>query len=173
MLAFRYSLLFFAIIFSWTLHADDIPELTWDVFGGVNVDKKSTYKEVEAFNNKDVRVVGFIVPLDFGDDFYTVTELLLVPDPLSCIHVPPPPPNQMIHVKMNKAIPIDMDFRGVELTGTLKLEKGESDYGDVFYTMVGKKAVALDIDYVDPFDELDAEIDRLNALEEIHNQELP
>lgn len=151
-------------------YASDLPEVTWDVFASVNIDKKSTYKDVAVFNNKDIRVVGFIVPLDFGEDFYTVTEFLLVPDPLSCIHVPPPPPNQMIHVKMKKPIPIDMDLRGIELIGTLKLEKGESDYGDVFYTMVGKKAIALDIEYVDPFDELDAEIDRLNALEELHNQ---
>tara|TARA_A100001015_G_scaffold224003_1_gene252479 strand:- start:1638 stop:2156 length:519 start_codon:yes stop_codon:yes gene_type:complete len=167
---------FFQFLFVWViaflmpLYGAEPPELTWDVLANLDIDKKATHTEIEAFSGKDVRVIGFIVPLDFGEDFYTVTELLLVPDPLACIHVPPPPPNQMIHVKMNKAIPIDMDFRGVELTGTFKLEKGESDYGEIFYTMVGKKAVALDIEYVDPFDELDAEIDRLNALEALEEE---
>ena len=27
-------------------------------------------------------------------------EFLLIPNPMSCMHVPPPPPNQMILVKM-------------------------------------------------------------------------
>ena len=81
---------FFLMMYS---YASDLPEVTWDVFASVNINKKSTYKDVAVFNNKDIRVVGFIVPLDFGEDFYTVTEFLLVPDPLSCIHIPPPPPN--------------------------------------------------------------------------------
>ncbi len=44
----------------------------------------------------DVHIAGFVVPLDFskGD----VREFLLVPYYGACIHVPPPPPNQVIHV---------------------------------------------------------------------------
>ena len=63
--------------------------------------------------------------MDFGDDFYTVTEMLLVPDPLACIHVPPPPPNQMIYVTLEEAIPVDMDLRGIELSGTFRIKEGK------------------------------------------------
>ena len=52
------------------------------------------------FNNKldgeTVKIPGFIVPLDhigFG-----VTEFMLVPFVGACIHVPPPPPNQLVYV---------------------------------------------------------------------------
>ena len=41
-----------------------------------------------------------MVPLE--DDLDVVTEFLLVPYAGACIHVPPPPPNQIVYVKMDK-----------------------------------------------------------------------
>ena len=40
---------------------------------------------------------GFRLPLEFEDD--KVSELLLVPFVGACIHVPPPPPVQIVHVE--------------------------------------------------------------------------
>ena len=91
--------------------------------------------------------------------------MLLVPDPLACIHVPPPPPNQMIYVKLQEAISVDMDLRGIELSGKFRIKEGQTEYGDISFEMKGKKAVALEDYYIDPFDALDAEIDAMNALD--------
>ena len=45
-----------------------------------------------------VRLPGYIVPLGFAEDG-KVTEFFLVPYYGACIHVPPPPANQIIYVK--------------------------------------------------------------------------
>lgn len=100
--------------------------------------------------SKEVKVVGFIVPLTDDLEFDKIKEFYLVPDPMMCIHVPPPPPNQMIYVKMNKAIDLNIDFEGVYITGQLKALDKEFEYGDPGFELQGTHAVACD-DY--PFDE--------------------
>lgn len=52
----------------------------------------------EAMDGVLVRLPGFIAPLEFTDDL--ITEFLLVPYFGACIHVPPPPANQTVLVKM-------------------------------------------------------------------------
>jgi hypothetical protein len=59
-----------------------------------------------------------VVPLDF--DATKVKEFLLVPFVGACIHVPPPPPNQIIYVKAADAFEIAGQFDPVYVTGTLK-----------------------------------------------------
>ena len=54
-------------------------------------------KVVTDMNNVAVRIPGYIVPLEFNDD-QAVTQFFLVPFFGACIHVPPPPPNQIILV---------------------------------------------------------------------------
>jgi uncharacterized protein len=49
------------------------------------------------FNNQRIRLISYIVPLEFDAEQKT-TEFFLVPYYGACIHVPPPPPNQLIHV---------------------------------------------------------------------------
>jgi hypothetical protein len=53
---------------------------------------------VEALNDKQVRIPGYLLPLEVSAA--KVTEFLLVPYVGACIHVPPPPPNQIIYVKI-------------------------------------------------------------------------
>lgn len=50
----------------------------------------------QALVNQPVRIPGFVVPLEEGKD--GVTEFLLVPYFGACVHSPPPPSNQIIHV---------------------------------------------------------------------------
>ena len=53
---------------------------------------------VEALNGQQVRIPGYLLPLEVSAT--KVTEFLLVPYVGACIHVPPPPPNQIIYVKI-------------------------------------------------------------------------
>jgi hypothetical protein len=70
---------------------------------GVDIVKlMAKYKEirtsvVEALNGQQVRIPGYFLPLELSDT--KVTEFLLVPYIGACIHVPPPPPNQIVHVR--------------------------------------------------------------------------
>ena len=53
---------------------------------------------VEELNGKQVRIPGYLLPLEVSG--FKVTEFLLVPYVGACIHVPPPPPNQIVYVKV-------------------------------------------------------------------------
>ena len=55
---------------------------------------------VEDLNGRLIRIPGYLLPLEVSAT--KVTEFLLVPYVGACIHVPPPPPNQIIHVKIVK-----------------------------------------------------------------------
>jgi uncharacterized protein len=70
---------------------------------------------VSTFNGRQVRIAGFVVPLGF--DQTEVNEFLLVPFVGACIHVPPPPPNQIILVRSQEPVEIGGLFDAVWVTG--------------------------------------------------------
>jgi hypothetical protein len=65
-----------------------------------------------------IRLPGYLLPLEYtGKD---VTEFLLVPWVGACIHTPPPPPNQIVHVKSDKPVSVGGGmFAPVWVTGQL------------------------------------------------------
>jgi uncharacterized protein len=90
----------------------------------------------QKLDGKTVNIPGFMVPLE--DDLDHVTEFLLVPYAGACIHVPPPPPNQMVYVKMASNNKVHVTFTDpIMVTGQLKISTVVSPYGDVSYDMVG------------------------------------
>ena len=72
------------------------------------------------WNNQQVRIPGYILPLEF--DGTHVTEFLLVPYVGACIHVPPPPPNQIIHVTTTNGYEAGGLFDPVWVEGTIEIE---------------------------------------------------
>jgi hypothetical protein len=90
---------------------------------------------VTELNGQKVKIPGFVVPLE-GDDKLT-TEFLLVPFFGACIHVPPPPPNQIVYVKFSKGVPIDNLYDAVWITGTLSTEGWSGDIATVGYSLTG------------------------------------
>ncbi len=53
---------------------------------------------VEELNGQQVRIPGYLLPLEMSDT--EVKEFLLVPYIGACIHVPPPPLNQIVYVNI-------------------------------------------------------------------------
>ena len=51
------------------------------------------------------RLPGFVVPLDTVDG--KVASLLLVPCSGACIHQPPPPPSQIVHVRFAEPVALE------------------------------------------------------------------
>jgi hypothetical protein len=90
-------------------------------------------KVVAAFNGKRVRIGGYVVPLDF--EATTIKEFLLVPFVGACIHVPPPPSNQIVYVKSDKGVEIGGQFDPVWVTGTLKTETAFTGLADAGYSI--------------------------------------
>lgn len=70
-----------------------------------------------ALDGQLVRLPGYLLPLEFSGKM--VTEFLLVPWVGACIHTPPPPPNQIVHVKADKAFEMAGVFTPVWVTGKL------------------------------------------------------
>ena len=77
-------------------------------------------------NGKNIRLPGYLLPLEFEDK--KVTEFLLVPWIGACIHTPPPPPNQIVHVKLEKGFDIgDEVFTAVWVNGVMKTERNNPE----------------------------------------------
>ena len=74
---------------------------------------------VTELDEKAITMGGFLLPLEFAGK--KVTEFLLVPWVGACIHTPPPPPNQIVHVVLdeNNAWESSGLFTPVRVTGTM------------------------------------------------------
>jgi hypothetical protein len=88
---------------------------------------------IPELNGKRVRIGGYIVPLDFEST--SVKEFLLVPFVGACIHVPPPPANQIIYVKSAKGFEVGGTFDPVTVTGTLRTETAFTGLADAGYSL--------------------------------------
>ncbi|MEZ8140972.1 MULTISPECIES: DUF3299 domain-containing protein [Enterovibrio] len=93
-------------------------------------------------NNSQVKIPGFVIPLE--GDANTVTEFLLVPFFGACIHVPPPPPNQIVYVKFDKGAPVHELWDVVYVIGTLKTETVSHDLAQAGYLLEGVSIEAYD-----------------------------
>jgi len=87
---------------------------------------------VPELDGRLVRLPGFLVPLDAEAE--RISEFLLVPYYGACIHVPPPPANQTVYVKLppEQAFAADV-FDTVWVTGTLRVTPTNSDLADAGY----------------------------------------
>ncbi len=90
---------------------------------------------VERLSGQRIRIPGFVVPLE-GDGEH-IREFLLVPYFGACIHVPPPPANQLIHVMPDREIPARWNMVPVWVSGVLTVARYDSELGSAGYQMRG------------------------------------
>ena len=88
---------------------------------------------VTQLNGARVRIPGFVVPLE--GDARTIREFLLVPYFGACIHVPPPPANQLIHVLPDKPVPAKWNMVPVWVNGELSVSRFDSELGNAGYQL--------------------------------------
>lgn len=86
------------------------------------------------FDNQKIRIPGFIVPLEFGNN-QMVTRFFFVPYFGACIHVPPPPPNQIIYGVFDEGVRVNHLHEPFWLTGVLKTTLTENDVATSAYTL--------------------------------------
>ena len=87
---------------------------------------------VDDVDGREVDLDGYVVPLGM-DDAGAVNELLFVPFYGACIHVPPPPPNQIIHVTLAKPIALGNLWDAYRLSGHLRIKRFEADIASASY----------------------------------------
>jgi hypothetical protein len=90
----------------------------------------------KAMSGQKVRIAGFVVPLERRGE--QVTEFLLVPYFGACIHVPPPPANQIIHVVAEKPVGGMRTMDAMWVSGTLGLDRTDTGMGVAGYRMRGE-----------------------------------
>ncbi|NBB08817.1 DUF3299 domain-containing protein [Pseudomonas sp. SLFW] len=124
---------------------------TFDSKGGLKQSKglpavMYSTKTVAAMDGKHIRLGGYPVPLE-TDAKGHATLFFLVPYPGACIHVPPPPPNQLVLVRYPKGLKIDDIYTPLWVIGTLKIEKVSNDLADAAYALdAGKVRVVTEAD---------------------------
>ncbi|MGE0314980.1 MAG: DUF3299 domain-containing protein [Lautropia sp.] len=86
-----------------------------------------------SLNDQDVRIAGFVVPLSAPKG--KMHAFLLVPFFGACIHVPPPPANQLVHVRSDKPIIGLRTMTPVYVSGRLRTQATQSPQGDAGYSL--------------------------------------
>lgn len=91
--------------------------------GGVN----------QKLDNQEVRIPGFVVPLE--GDAKKITAFLLVPYFGACIHVPPPPTNQVVYVSYPKGAPVDDLWDAIWVKGKMRTVRSSHEMATASYSM--------------------------------------
>jgi len=138
------SLLILILIIFFTSSANATPkEISWDdLIPWTAVFDPSEVKFNEKLNNKEVKIPGYIIPLEYeGQDIKT---FLLVPYIGACIHVPPPPANQIVYVDTAAAWDSLDWWEPVYVTGTIKIESRQMEFFEM--VDIGYEILAGDVE---------------------------
>jgi len=99
---------------------------------------------VKSLDGKNIRLPGYIVPLEVSEEGRT-TEFLLVPYFGACIHVPPPPSNQIVHVKSEVGVKLDELYQPYWIEGSLQVKASSSELADAGYQMNADKIYVYEL----------------------------
>jgi len=88
---------------------------------------------VKDMDGKMIRIPGFVVPL--VEEGLNVTEFFLVPYFGACIHVPPPPSNQIIHVTFEPGVNVENLYDAIWVVGALSVKTTIHELGSSGYTL--------------------------------------
>lgn len=93
------------------------------------------------WNGQIVRLPGFIVPIDYSGT--GVTAFILVPFVGACVHVPPPPANQLVFVTTGEPYESSGLFEPVNVIGMFGVASMSTELADIAY--------ALSADRIEPY----------------------
>jgi hypothetical protein len=111
---------------------DDVITIDWRLLRGLDFRRGTRSDTLRWLEGRRVRLPGFIVPLE---DFQErAKEFLLVPYFGACVHLPPPPPNQMVYATLRSELPM-ATFYPVWIEGTLRITNFKSPYGVAGFRM--------------------------------------
>ncbi len=112
-----------------------VTEADWSQLQVLDVTTGNIPNSLRPLNGLNIKIPGFIIPLEDNQDF--VDEFLFVPSPMACIHVPPPPPNQIIHVKMASGKKAKMSYGPVWLVGKFVISANSGKRIKTSFEMLG------------------------------------
>ncbi|MCG6118099.1 MAG: DUF3299 domain-containing protein [Aquimonas sp.] len=110
----------------------DIPEV--DHLGMMETPDYSDSNPVLAMNGAEGRLPGYIVPLSITSD-NKISEFFVVPYFGACIHVPPPPPNQIVYAKPETPIDMTEIWAAYWIYGTIEVKPTRNAVAQSFYVI--------------------------------------
>jgi hypothetical protein len=99
---------------------------------------------VQSLDGQAIRLPGYIVPLEVNEEGRT-TEFLLVPYFGACIHVPPPPSNQIVHVRSELGVKLEELYQPYWIEGALQVKASTSELADAGYQMDAQKIYVYEL----------------------------
>ncbi|WP_395375709.1 DUF3299 domain-containing protein [Marinicella sp. W31] len=102
----------------------------------------SSTKTVPEFENKKIKIPGFVVPLTIKENM--TTEFFIVPYFGACIHYPPPPPNQTIHAKFGQGFELSDIYEAYTFHGTISISMTENELATSTYQLTIDKISAYE-----------------------------
>ena len=104
----------------------------------------------EGLDGELVRIPGYALPLEYNGT--AVQELLLVPYFGACIHVPPPPLNQMVFVTLDEPYVVTELFAPVWITGRMSVERSSNSLSYVDGTASLETGYSLAGTRIEPYE---------------------
>lgn len=102
--------------------------------GGVP-EQSGSAEIVPELDGEYIRIPGFMLPIEYTERGL-VSGFLLVPYFGACIHVPPPPPNQIVYVDTSEEPVESMGlWDPVWVIGTMSARLNVNDLGNAAYTL--------------------------------------
>jgi hypothetical protein len=92
---------------------------------------------VTAYDGRDVRIPGYAIPLDYSGT--GVVAFILAPFVGACVHVPPPPPNQLVLVTTGRPHEFSGLFDPVTVTGTFATAATSTGLAEIGYTLAAER----------------------------------
>ncbi|QHD03417.1 hypothetical protein PspS04_24985 [Pseudomonas sp. S04] len=99
---------------------------------------------VQNLDGQAIRLPGYIVPLEVNEAGRT-TEFLLVPYFGACIHVPPPPSNQIVHVRSEIGVKLEELYQPYWIEGAMQVKASTSELADAGYQMDAQKIYVYEL----------------------------
>lgn len=112
--------------------------------GNQRMKQVGTLHTVEALNNQKVKLSGYVVPLE-SDNEGKMVEFFFVPFYGACIHVPPPPPNQIVHVTSELGVKVDELYQPYWIEGPMKVKTSSSELATAGYEMEADKILVYEL----------------------------
>ena len=104
-----------------------------------HMDLTTGFKQPEAsgvttrYDGRTVRLPGYVVPIDYSGT--GIMAFILVPYVAACIHVPPPPANQLVMVTTGRPYEAGSQWGPVTVTGRFGTAGTSTELAEVGYAM--------------------------------------